>query len=282
MAEVKQYPAREQVELKKKRYRAREERMKKEAEEELAEWKIAVDAEAKKQIDLRDAARARSADVMGFNSVFDQKKEVFKKEQLRRDKLTLQYELDLQKAQDDKDAAKIQAEKELNARFKKYLDGFEKLKGADEAKIEAVRRKLENRIWEERDRAFQAEIDAREYLRKQVDLGRQQQIRDKIAAEKFSTSHYGAEIAAIEAAQKKANDEDDRRQAYQKQAAIDHQSKLRLQIERNKVRRAEEKQAEFLEKKYIEKVEAEHAYIVANEGGRCNIHHPIKSMKWFT
>mmetsp|Transcript_9636 Transcript_9636/g.28152 ORF Transcript_9636/g.28152 Transcript_9636/m.28152 type:complete len:461 (-) Transcript_9636:43-1425(-) len=272
----------EQVELKKKRYRAREERMKKEAEEELAEWKIAVDAEAKKQIDLRDAARARSADVMGFNSVFDQKKEVFKKEQLRRDKLTLQYELDLQKAQDDKDAAKIQAEKELNARFKKYLDGFEKLKGADEAKIEAVRRKLENRIWDERDRAFQAEIDAREYLRKQVDLGRQQQIRDKIAAEKFSTSHYGAEIAAIEAAQKKANDEDDRRQAYQKQAAIDHQSKLRLQIERNKVRRAEEKQAEFLEKKYIEKVEAEHAYIVANEGGRCNIHHPIKSMKWFT
>ena len=115
-----------------------------------------------------------------------------------------------------------------------------------------------------------------------MDLGRQQQIRDKIAAEKFSTSHYGAEIAAIEAAQKKANDEDDRRQAYQKQAAIDHQSKLRLQIERNKVRRAEEKQQEFLEKKYIEKVEAEHAYIVANEGGRCNIHHPIKSMKWFT
>merc|ERR1712097_123739 len=129
----------------------------------------------------------------------------------------------------------------------------------------------------ERDRAFQAEIDAREYLRKQVDLGRQQQIRDKIAAEKFSTSHYGAEIAAIEAAQKKANDEDDRRQAYQKQAAIDHQSKLRLQIERNKVRRAEEKLQEFLEK-----IEAEHAYIVANEGGRCNIHHPIKSMKWFT
>ena len=272
----------EQVELKKKRYRAREERMKKEAEEEMAEWKVAVEAEAKKQIDLRDAARERSKDVMGFNSNFDQKKAVAKKEQLRRDKLTLQYELDLQKAQDDKDAAKIQAEKELNARFKKYLDGFEKLKGADEAKIEAVRRKLENRIWEERDRAFQAEIDAREYLRKQVDLGRQQQIRDKIAAEKFSTSHYGAEIAAIEAAQKKANDEDDRRQAYQKQAAIDHQSKLRLQIERNKVRRAEEKQAEFLEKKYIEKVEAEHAYIVANEGGRCNIHHPIKSMKWFT
>merc|ERR1712188_69572 len=124
---------------------------------------------------------------MGSN--FDQKKAVAKKEQLRRDKLTLQYELDLQKAQDDKDAAKIQAEKELNARFKKYLDVFEKLKGADEAKIEAVRRKLENRIWEERDRAFQAEIDAREYLRKQVDLGRQQ-IRDKIAAEKFSTSHY--------------------------------------------------------------------------------------------
>ena len=43
----------EQVELKKKRYRAREERMKKEAEEELAEWKVAVEAEAKKQIDLR-------------------------------------------------------------------------------------------------------------------------------------------------------------------------------------------------------------------------------------
>merc|ERR1712159_459515 len=43
----------EQVELKKKRYRAREERMKKEAEEELAEWKIAVEAEAEKQIKLR-------------------------------------------------------------------------------------------------------------------------------------------------------------------------------------------------------------------------------------
>ena len=66
-----------------------------------------VEAEAEKQIKLRDDARARSKDVMGFNSVFDQKKEVAKKEQLRRDKLTLQYELDLQKAQDDKDAAKI-------------------------------------------------------------------------------------------------------------------------------------------------------------------------------
>ena len=36
----------EQVELKKKRYRAREERMKKEAEEEMAEWKVAVEAGA--------------------------------------------------------------------------------------------------------------------------------------------------------------------------------------------------------------------------------------------
>merc|ERR1712188_290360 len=96
---------------KKKRYRAREERMKKEAEEEMAEWKVAVEAEAKKQIDLRDAARERSKDVMGFNSNFDQKKAVAKKEQLRRDKLTLQYELDLQKAQDDKDARRFKRKK---------------------------------------------------------------------------------------------------------------------------------------------------------------------------
>merc|ERR1712072_292959 len=112
----------------KKRYRAREERMKKEAEEELAEWKVAVEAEAKKQIDLRDAARERSKDVMGFNSNFDQKKAIAKKEQLRRDKLTLQYELDLQKAQDDKDAAKIQAEKELNRGSRSTLMGLKNSK----------------------------------------------------------------------------------------------------------------------------------------------------------
>ena len=84
--------------------------MKKEAEEELASGR-SPSAEAKKQIDLRDAARARSADVMGFNSVFDQKKEGFKKEQLRRDKLTLQYELESPESAGRQDAAKIQAER---------------------------------------------------------------------------------------------------------------------------------------------------------------------------
>lgn len=272
----------EQVELKKQRYRAREERMKKDAEEEMAEWQIAVDSEARKVVEVRDAARARSKDVMGSNSAVDQQKGLVKKVQRERDLLTLDYELALQKQQDDKDRAKIEEENERNQRFKKYLDGFEKLKGADEAKIEAVRAKLENRIWEERDRAFQAEIDARTYLRKQVDLGRQQQIRDKIAAEKFSTSHYGAEIKAIEDGQRAANEEGDRRAAFAKEAAYANVGKLRLQIERNKKVRAEEKQQEFLDAKYIEKIEKEHAHIVANEGGRCNIHHPIKSMKWFT
>ena len=162
----------------------------KEAEEELAaSGSSGRRRRPKNKLKLRDDARARSKDVMGFNSVFDQKKEVAKKEQLRRDKLTLQYGLDLQKARRTTKMAKL-APKENSTRGSRSRTA----RSSKVRTIVGVVQKVDQQTGE-RDRAFRRAWAARAIFQGSGSLQNEQQIRGQDGRHvKFSTSHYGAEI----------------------------------------------------------------------------------------
>ena len=272
----------EQVKDLRRRKEACQEKRMDDAKRELEEWKVAMDAEKRAVADAREDARRRGADVAGFNNVFDRRRAKVKAETMAHDLTLLDYALRCEKADDAKDEAKVAHEKEMALRYKSYLDGFEKVKEVDEARVNADRLVIENRIWEAKDKEQRDQIEARLYLMAQVDLGRKQQMADKAQAAIEERAAYGAEIQAIRDQQEAANRDEDRKRDLRLRAARANQAGVRQLMVSNAKARAEAKQAEYLEARLMDKVEMAHAKSVANEGGIVNTHHPLQSTKWYT
>ena len=272
----------EQVRDLRRRKEACQEKRMEDAKRELAEWKVAMDSEKKAVADAREDARRRGADVAGFNNVFDRRRAKVKAEQVEHDLTLLDYALQCEKADDAKDEAKVAHEKEMAHRYKSYLDGFEKVKEVDEARVNADRLVIENRIWEAKDKEQRDQVEARLYLMAQVDLGRKQQMADKAQAAIEEKAAYGAEIQAIRDQQEAANREEDYKRELRLRAARANQAGVRDLMVKGAKARAEAKQQDYLEARLMDKVEKAHAESVANEGGIVNTHHPLQSTKWYT
>ena len=272
----------EQVRDLARRKEACRERRVSDAERELVEWRNAMERERAAVAAAREDAKRRGADVAGSNNVFDQRRAKSKVASRAEDLTMLEYVLRREREDDAKDDAKIAHEKDMAHRYKAYLDGFEKVKEEDEAKINAERLKIENRIWERKDQEQRDQVEARLYLMAQVDLGRKQQMADKAQAAIEETSAYAAEITAIRQQQLSANREEDRQAGVRRAAARTNQAGVRELMVKNAKARADEKQAEYLEARVMDRVEKAHAQSVANEGGIVNTHHPLQSTKWYT
>lgn len=272
----------EQVALLKKRKAAAKARAKEEAEAELVEWRAAIEAEEAEQARLKEDARRRGLEVLEKNKLMLGKNGLIAQAERAEDLTLLKYQLELERAADGADADKAAHEKEMAARYKADLDGFEKRVQQESADVDAERLKLENRIWDKKNAEQQANDDARAFLMAQVDAGRQQQIADARALAVLDKSTWADEIQAIKDQQDEVNAEEDRKAEMHRQAALANQAGILAQIELNKQKRQAEDQAAFLEAKLQEKVSTDYSTMVAGQGGRVNFHHPLQSTNWYS
>jgi len=264
------------------RRRELKERTKADAELELQEWQEAKDKEDNKAMALQVAAHSRGREVRAFNEKRLGTREARKAVERTQDLELLRYALWQENKNNAADAEKKRYEKEMNSKYKAYLSDQMIKETADNSKVDALRKELENRIWKQRDDDQRKQTDAREYLMRQTDAGRQSQIADKAArdAQALEAYHHenDFEVARL--------DELDRLEAEKngarKAAVMENVGSLRTQMDSNVVGRVKEEQEKFLLNKMMEMEEARHSEKLANQAGVVNMYRPLKHSTWYT
>lgn len=152
----------------------------------------------------------------------------------------------------------------------------------DTAFIDEVRRKEEEKVWKARDEALQAREDARNYLMKMVDEGRQEQIRhrnEQLIKEKDEDRKFVKKFMdeANDAIRKDREDIDSRRRLN-----MDNNQQLMKQIDLKKQKEELERQEIYLADKEMKYRERLHQQRLAEQAGNLRLNFPLQKNNWYT
>jgi hypothetical protein len=258
------------------------ERTKREAEIEIEECNRAIAEEAALQRKLKEDAYLAGKDVLLFNEKY---KSVRKEEdalERQQDSQLLNYALRKEREAIAEEKAKLESQKHASQLYRKYLEEMMIKDKEDNTGLDEVRKAEENRIWKARDDVLKAREDARNYLMKVVDEGRQQQInskREQQIREREEERIYSQKFL-IDAAEGVAKEKADllrrRELAQQNNKILNDQINLRRQ------RQEQEKQEEYLANKHMERIERLHRQKLSEQAGKLRTNFPVSSTKWYT
>ena len=194
----------------------------------------------------------------------------------------LQYALAKEREQQEAEEAKKNATRQAAREYKKYLE-LQMIRDAeDNANLDEMRKREEEKVWKARDDAMAERKAAREHLMKIVDEGRQEQIRLKQESEKYEieSEKVWAEKFIKEAEegilQEKVAAEARRRIAQQNQEKLQEQISFRAQKEEKL------KQDEYLANKHMLRMEALHQQKLSEQGGMARTFRPLKQSQWYS
>ena len=146
--------------------------------------------------------------------------------------------------------------------------------------VDEVRRKEEEKVWQARDDALQQRQDARDYLMRMVDDGRQEQIRtkhDQIIRERMD----GQEFASKYVADAREGVEKERADALRRRyISMDNNDKLQEQIAFRREKEEKDRQEIYLADKRMKYIERTHQQRLAEQGGALRTNFPLKSGNW--
>lgn len=148
--------------------------------------------------------------------------------------------------------------------------------------LDDVMKREEERVWKEREDALQAREDARNYLMKMVDEGRQEQIRHReqelrVAKEEeqvFAKRFQDENRAALQ----RERDEAERR----RRIALDNNEQLMRQMELRKQREELERQEAFLADKQMQYREKLHKQRLGEQAGTVRLNYPLQKNNWYS
>lgn len=196
--------------------------------------------------------------------------------------ILLSHALDKERRQIAYEESRNQAAREASIQYKKYLEEQMIKEAEDTFFADEVRKREEDRVFNEREAALKAREDARNYLMKLVHEGRQEQIQYKhqqLLKEKEDDqkllSRFQQENAL--ALRKEREAEEARRQI-----ARSNNSELLHQIDLRKKREELERQEAYLadkEMKYREKI---HQQKLAQQAGSVRLNYPLQKNNWYS
>ncbi|OQR92839.1 hypothetical protein THRCLA_08602 [Thraustotheca clavata] len=230
----------------------------KEDKELLVEWKRHAQIEAELEQSRRRQAIERAHDVKLFNK----KRSDMSRREIEREReydkqlleLSLRQEAQTEKRERDLQEKFKQDQLEYQTMLRKQIETEEE----DLSHLDAIRKKMEDEVWQKRDAEHDEEQRAREELLAQVLKSRQEQIHRKTHLKKQAIQDDAAFMRMVqkevdEALQKELEEQEIRKaEARKNQADILHQKQLKLQQEEK------EKQREFLEMKRMTMTEKLH------------------------
>jgi hypothetical protein len=152
----------------------------------------------------------------------------------------------------------------------------------DTAAVDEIRRREEERVWKARDDALKAREDARNYLMKMVDEGRQEQIRSKKQREE-EESREGQLFAQKFLREAKDAVELERQAVLaRQQQELENQRLLLKQIEYKRMLEDREKQEAYLADKQMQHMERMHQKKLAEQAGTVRGFRPLLKNQWYT
>jgi hypothetical protein len=166
--------------------------------------------------------------------------------------------------------------------YRKYLEDQMKRDAEDTATLDELRKREEEKVWKARDDALQARQEARDYLMRLVDEGRQEQM--KLKAQQL----VDQKVIDLEWSRKFIQDAEEgilrETQATERRRlhALENNSHLMSQINYKKERENKERQEVYLENKHMERIERLHNQKLAEQGGVARTFRPLKQSQWYS
>lgn len=254
----------EQVATLQKRKDAFRQRRIKEDTDELDSLARAMNAERVAAQQQRKEACERRIEVQTFNKAKQEQNAMAAAQEKKQDLTLLNYAIKCESLANQRDESRMAEEKEMAQRYKSYLDGFQKRQELDDARVNAQRLAIENRIWEKKNEEQRKQAEARAYLMAQVHNGRQEQLANIERSRQNEKNERMEEIRTMRQ-QQEGLDRSDADKAAQRSAAYKaHMLDIQNQISMSSKRRAAEKQAEWIEAKLQLKVKAVTTSIAKN------------------
>lgn len=250
--------------------------------DELDRLRAEIEAEEEKQRRLREERYERGREVMEFNEYnkqFSIEEERIEQEQ---NKILLDYALRKEAAEIQAEEDKKNAARQAGQQYKKYLELQMIQEAQDNSFVDEVRRREEEKVWKARDDQLQAREDARAYLMKMVDEGRQEQIaarREAAEKARMEDAKFASKflVEGAEAVQKERE-----AAAYRRAKAEENNEMLQKQIEYRRQREELEKQEQYLADKQMKYIERQHQQRLNEQGGTVRLFRPKEKNKWYS
>lgn len=230
----------------------------------------------------REEERKRGREILEFNEDYKRFMIEEKKVQIEHDALLLEYALRKEREAISAEETKKKASHEAAARFRAYLEEQMKKEAIDTAFVDEVRRREEEKVWKARDDALKARDDARKYLMKTVDEGRQEQLRlkqiDLIKEKEEGRMFANKFLEEARIGVEKEKQEAERR----KQIALENSVRLKDQINQRYEQSEALKQEAYLEDKHMQYIEKHHRQRLSEQAGNLRLNYPLKQSQWYT
>lgn len=254
----------------------------KEDEEELARLRRDIENEENQLRRRREEAHARGREVTEFNKQAKLIREEEASIEREENAILLDYALRKEQEQIAAEEAKRLANRQAALKYKKFLEEQMVKEAEDTAFVDEVRRREEEKVWKARDDALQAREDARKYLMKMVDEGRQEQIHHKyeqLKKEKEEDYKFLDKFAQEnQESIRKEREESERR----RQIALRNKDELNTQILTKKQKEELERQEAYLADKQMQYRERLHQQRLAEQAGSVRLNYPLQKNNWYT
>jgi hypothetical protein len=253
-----------------------------EEQAELDRLRREIDAEEAVQRRRTEEAHRLGRDVMRFNLENRKVRQEEAKVEAEQDAILLDYALRKEREQIAAEEAKRNANKQAALQYGKYLEEQMIKEAEDTAFVDEIRRREEEKVWKARDDALQAREDARNYLMKLVDEGRQDQIRykhehearERAADSKFVTKFMQDAADAVRQEQEEVE--------ARRRIAESNNEQLQKQIQARRLREEMEKQEAYLADKEMKYREKLHQQRLAQQAGTVRLNYPLQKNNWYT
>jgi len=249
---------------------------------EHAEWKAAMDKEQEEQSKRTALAYARGRAIREFNESRKHLRREAEAHVREQDMMLLQYALDKEKADEMNEARKREEEKETTKVFQEYLKAQMIKEAQNDALVEELRKAEEDRIWERKEGEQRKRDEARAYLMRITNEGRQTQIEEKRKRHAEELAYEGSENEYMDREQAELDRIEADKEARRRLATDKNLAYIKGQIAAKERARRREEQEKFLETKIMERNEEEHRRQLAEQAGRLKLYHPIKHTSWYT
>lgn len=243
----------------------------------LAEVRRQIQADEDAMLRRQAEERARGREIRDDNMLHRHQLEQERVTQRRQDTILLEHALRVEKSQIAQEEAKKQVNRDAGADYKFYLEQQMIKEKEDCAVVDEMCKQEEERVWKQREDMLQAREDARKYLQRLVEEGRQQQIRD-LAQKRLLEKMEGKEFAEkfIQSVKEGlAREREEQEELRQKN--LGNRAMLQEQIDLRRQRDEIEKQQEFLQRKEAAYIEKLHQERLQSQAGAVRVHFPINS-----
>ena len=248
--------------------------MMKEAEDEIAEVKAAIGTEEARGRQRKLDEIARGKEVLAFNAKYKDIAAEKAAIEAEHDKQLLEHALMEERARIKEEQDKQKAGADAAKQYRKYLEEMMVKEAEDNGFVDEINKREEEKIWKARDDALQARQDARDYLMKLVQEGREEQIayKAKVAAAEKEEGKLFAKKFMSEIAEGVAKDREAAEARRAKNVANLHS--LREQMAERKQLAELEEQDKYLDNKRMQYIEKQHQEKLSRQGGVVRTFHP--------